>query len=103
MLKTIQMEKSILDAKFNLIQINKNLAIDGKIFLDRNFNIVLEFKSDEFDDPILKIFTKYFDFFDIVAICDVVIQEFPSYGYKRLLKCRFLDYNTDKYEEKQVD
>lgn len=64
---------------------------------------MLEFKSDEFDDPLMKIFSKYFDFLDIIAISDVVIQELPSYGYKRLLKCRFLDYDTNKYEEKQID
>jgi hypothetical protein len=87
----------VLTAKSVLENINDVYlqSRQAKLFFDRNFNIIFEFECDDLDeDPISRVpYT-----INLIRDADVVIQVLPSYGYKKLLKCRYAGYDVNKYE-----
>jgi hypothetical protein len=88
----------ILRAKSTLENIN-DIYLKGKqakLFFDKDFNIIFEFECDDLDiDPMSKVpYT-----INLIRDADVVIQVLPSCGYKKLLKCRYADYDVNKYEQ----
>ncbi len=87
----------VLAARHLLEDIN-DIYLQGKhakLFFDKNFSIIFEFECDDLDvDPISRIpYTM-----NLIRDADVVIQVLPSYGYKKLLKCRYAGYDVNKYE-----
>jgi len=87
--------------KLQFIEFNRRLNLNSKynpkFFLDHDFNIIFEFDGD---DELLDSKTDFpYEYLDIVAISDVVIMNLPDYGYKKIIKNRFIDYDVDKYKE----
>jgi hypothetical protein len=77
-------------------QLNQNTKYNPKFFLDHDFNIIFEYNGDDDLNSEIKFPWEYIN---IIEVSDVVIMNLPDYGYKKIIKNRFVDYDVDKYVE----